>query len=45
MRKGCERRRLNKVGIVDRANYLGAMAEAAAPELFVGDYRGGFSDL
>ena len=33
MRKRCERRRSNKVGIVDEVNDLGATADAVAPEL------------
>lgn len=34
MRKECERRSPNEVGIVDRVNDLGARAWAVAPELF-----------
>ena len=34
MRKECERRCPNEVGIVDRVNDLGARAWAVAPELF-----------
>ena len=33
MRKGCEKRRASEIGIGDRVNDLGAMAQAVAPEL------------
>ena len=39
MRKECERRSSNEVGIVDRVNDLGAMAWAVAPELFCEDFN------
>lgn len=34
MRKECERRSSNEIGIVDKVNDLGAMAWVVAPELF-----------
>lgn len=36
MRTGCEKRRLNEISMVDKANDLGAMVEAVAPKLFCG---------
>lgn len=41
MRKECERRSPNEVGIVDRGNDLGAMAWAVAPELFYEGFKSG----
>ena len=41
MRKECERRSPNEVGIVDKGNNLGAMAWAVTPELFCEDCNGG----
>lgn len=33
MRRGCERRSLRIIGIIDEGNDLGAVADAVAPEL------------
>ena len=41
MRKGCERRRSNEIGITDSCNDLGAMAWTVAPELLFKGFNSG----
>lgn len=41
MRKECERRSPNEVGIVDKSDDLGAMAWAVAPKLFCEGFNSG----